>query len=141
VLQGFSCDVVGPVSREVLRKAERGDVEGALLGVNLRGEQIFAVLPELIALEPKIMMTSGHDDARLVAPEFRDLPRLAKPFDERAMCDAGSGEPARPKLPTLDLDPCCGWKQARRRQWIPFLSGQRSPFGPSAVADTVEPRT
>ncbi|CAL75372.1 putative response regulator receiver (CheY-like protein) [Bradyrhizobium sp. ORS 278] len=93
VLQGFGCEVIGPVSRvaEVLREAERGDLDGALLDVNLRGEQIFAILPQLIARELKIVITSGYDDATLFPPEFRGLPRLAKPFDERAlraMCQA-----------------------------------------------------
>ncbi|MGJ4892071.1 response regulator [Bradyrhizobium sp. HKCCYLR20261] len=87
VLQGFGCEVVGPVSRvgDVLREAERGGLDGALLDVNLRGEQIFAVLPQLIARELKIVITSGYDDATLFPPEFRALPRLAKPFDERAL--------------------------------------------------------
>jgi DNA-binding response OmpR family regulator len=93
VLQGFGCEVVGPVSRvgDVLREAERGGLDGALLDVNLRGEQIFAVLPQLIARELKIVITSGYDDETLFPPEFRSLPRLAKPFDERAlraMCEA-----------------------------------------------------
>ncbi|WP_257167151.1 hypothetical protein [Bradyrhizobium sp. SRS-191] len=87
VLQGFGCEVIGPVSRvpEVLREAERGNIDGALLDVNLRGEQIFAILPQLIALGLKIVITSGYDDATLFPPEFRNLPRLAKPFDERAL--------------------------------------------------------
>ncbi|NPU09147.1 hypothetical protein HL666_00055 [Bradyrhizobium sp. 83002] len=93
VLRDFGCDVIGPVSRvaDVLREAERGRLDGALLDVNLRGEQIFAVLPQLIALGLKIVITSGYDDATLFPPEFRSLPRLAKPFDERAlraMCEA-----------------------------------------------------
>lgn len=76
VLQGFGCEVVGPVSRvaEVLRRAGHGDLDGALLDVNLRGEQIFAILPQLIALGLKIIITSGYDDATLFPPEFRDLP-------------------------------------------------------------------
>ena len=93
VLQDFGCEVVGPVSRvgDVLREAERGGLDGALLDVNLHGEQIFAILPQLIALDLKIVIASGHDDATLFPPDFRDLPRLAKPFDERAlraMCEA-----------------------------------------------------
>jgi len=93
VLQDFGCDVVGPVSRvgDVLREAERGGLDGALLDVNLHGEQIFAILPQLIALDLKIVIASGHDDATLFPPDFRDLTRLAKPFDERAlraMCEA-----------------------------------------------------
>src|SRR5690242_67893 len=87
VLQGFGCEVVGPVSRvtEVLREAERGRLDGALLDVNLRGEQIFAVLPRLMELNLKIVITSGYDDATLFPEAFRTLPRLAKPFDERSL--------------------------------------------------------
>jgi two-component SAPR family response regulator len=93
VLQGFGCEVVGPVSRvnEVLREAERGRLDGALLDVNLRGEQIFAILPRLIELKLKIVITSGYDDATLFPEAFRTLPRLAKPFEERALrriCEA-----------------------------------------------------
>jgi DNA-binding NtrC family response regulator len=87
VLEGFGCEVVGPVSRvsDVLREAEHGGLDGALLDVNLRGEQIFAILPRLIELQLKIVITSGYDDASLYPQAFRALPRLAKPFDERAL--------------------------------------------------------
>jgi len=87
VLQGFGCEVVGPVSRvsEALREAERGGLDGALLDVNLRGEQIFAILPRLTELKLKIVITSGYDDATLFPQAFRTLPRLAKPFGERSL--------------------------------------------------------
>jgi DNA-binding response OmpR family regulator len=93
LLQEFGCEAIGPVSRvaEVLREAERGNLDGALLDVNLRGEQIFAILPQLIALGLKIVITSGDDDATHFPPDFRSLPLLAKPFDERALraiCEA-----------------------------------------------------
>jgi DNA-binding NarL/FixJ family response regulator len=87
VLQDFGCEVVGPVSRvaDVLREAERGGLDGALLDVNLRGEQIFAILPRLTELKLKIVITSGYDDATLFPEAFRSLPRVAKPFDERSL--------------------------------------------------------
>jgi CheY-like chemotaxis protein len=87
VLQGFGCEVVGPVSRvgDVLREAERGGLDGALLDVNLRGEQIFAILPRLTELKLKIVITSGYDDETLFPEAFRTLPRLAKPFGERSL--------------------------------------------------------
>ncbi|WP_315744875.1 MULTISPECIES: hypothetical protein [unclassified Bradyrhizobium] len=87
ILQSFGCEVVGPVSRvsEVLGEAERGGLDGALLDVNLRGEQIFAVLPRLIEQRLKLVITSGYDDATLYPPAFRSLPRLAKPFGEKAL--------------------------------------------------------
>jgi DNA-binding NtrC family response regulator len=87
VLLGFGCVVVGPVARvnDVLREAERGGLDGALLDVNLRGEQIFAILPRLTELKLKIVITSGYDDATLFPEAFRTLPRLAKPFGERSL--------------------------------------------------------
>jgi DNA-binding NarL/FixJ family response regulator len=87
VLQSFGCEVVGPVSRvnEVLREAERGGLDGALLDVNLRGEQIFAILPRLVELKLPIVITSGYDDATLFPEAFRSLPRLAKPFGESSL--------------------------------------------------------
>jgi DNA-binding NarL/FixJ family response regulator len=87
VLQGFGCEVVGPVSRvnEVLREAERGGLDGALLDINLRGEQIFAILPRLTELKLKIVITSGYDDDAQFPEAFRTLPRLAKPFGELSL--------------------------------------------------------
>ncbi|WP_315813355.1 hypothetical protein [Bradyrhizobium sp. SZCCHNR2028] len=62
----------------------------------LEGLRILVAEDEgLIALELKIVTTSGHDDATLFPPDIRGLPRLAKPFDKpfdkralRAMCEA-----------------------------------------------------
>src|SRR3954471_8600214 len=73
VLQGFGCEVVGPVARvnDVLREAERGVFDGALLPVILGGEQIFTVLPRLIELRLKIVITSGYDDGSLYPEAFR----------------------------------------------------------------------
>ena len=93
ILQGFGCEVIGPVSQvsEVLREAERGGLDGALLDVNLCGEQIFLVLPFLIEQRLKLVITSGYDDATLFPPAFRSLPHLAKPFGEQALqriCEA-----------------------------------------------------
>ena len=93
MLQGFGCEVVGPVSevREILQVVDAEQVDGALLDVNLRGRQVFEVLPELIRRKIPVMLTSGYDDATLFPPAFRDLPRISKPFDEatlRRMCAA-----------------------------------------------------
>jgi CheY-like chemotaxis protein len=91
MLQGFGCEVVGPVSEvgEILQLIDGEQVDGALLDVNLRGRQVFEVLPQLIGRKIPIMLTSGYDDAALFPPAFRDLPRISKPFDEatlRRMC-------------------------------------------------------
>jgi DNA-binding NarL/FixJ family response regulator len=86
-LQSFGCEVVGPVSRvdDVLSQVERHRPDGALLDVNLRGRQIFEVLPQLIGLRLRLIITSGYNDDSLFPPSFRTLPRIAKPFTEAAL--------------------------------------------------------
>jgi CheY-like chemotaxis protein len=91
MLQSFGCEVVGPVSevREILQVIEAEPIDGALLDVNLRGHQVFEILPEVIRRRIPVMLTSGYDDATLFPPAFRELPRISKPFDEatlRRMC-------------------------------------------------------
>ncbi len=87
MLAELGCEIVGPVAEvdEVLAAARGMRLDGALLDVNLRGRQVFAVLPELMAMGVPIVLTSGYDDETLFPPPFRALPRLAKPFDERAL--------------------------------------------------------
>jgi len=89
-LDHFGCEVVGPVGRieDVVRLARAGNLDGALLDVNLRGSQIFSVLPELLDLGLKVVLTSGYDDATLYPDAYRGLPRLSKPFDERRLRQA-----------------------------------------------------
>jgi DNA-binding NtrC family response regulator len=86
-LQELGCRIVGPIVRvqDVLRAAQDGEIDGALLDINLRGEQIFPILPELMRLGFPIIITSGYDDPTLFPEEFRQLPRIAKPVDPRAL--------------------------------------------------------
>jgi CheY-like chemotaxis protein len=91
MLQGFGCEVIGPVSEvhDILQMIETEPLDGALLDVNLRGRQVFEILPDIICRGIPVMLTSGYDDATLFPPAFRDLPRISKPFDEatlRRMC-------------------------------------------------------
>ena len=90
MLTRFGCHVVGPAARieDVIRLARAGQIDGALLDVNLRGRQIFDILPELLALDLKVVLTSGYDDATLFPPAFRGLPRISKPVDEKALREA-----------------------------------------------------
>jgi CheY-like chemotaxis protein len=92
MLESFGCAVVGPVSSvtEVLQYAAKGSLDGALLDVNLRGQQIFEILPKLETLGLRLIMTSGYNDATLFPAAFRRVPRIAKPFDEtelRRICE------------------------------------------------------
>jgi len=87
MLQSFGCEVVGPVSTvgEVLEYASKGGFDGALLDVNLRGQQIFEILPKLEKLGLRLIITSGYNDLTLFPEAFHRVPRIAKPFDERAL--------------------------------------------------------
>jgi DNA-binding NtrC family response regulator len=100
MLVDFGCEVVGPVAsvEDVLKKAERGGFECAVLDVNLRGRQIFEILPRLQSLGLKFIITSGYDDVTLFPPPFRAAPRIPKPFDEEDLlriCERVFASPAR----------------------------------------------
>lgn len=99
ILGDFGCKVIGPLATvdKVLERAQGRDFDGALLDVNLRGRQIFEILPALLALRLPLILTSGYDDASFFPPPFRAVPRLAKPFDEgqlRRICERVFAEAA-----------------------------------------------
>ena len=99
ILEEFGCEVVGPLASvdEVLEHAQRGGCDGALLDVNLRGRQIFEILPALQKLGLALIITSGYDDVTLFPAAFRTMPRVAKPFDERELrrvCEKVFASPA-----------------------------------------------
>jgi DNA-binding NarL/FixJ family response regulator len=78
MLENFGCELVGPLATvdEVLESARRGSLDGALLDVNLRGRQIFEILPELKKLGMRIILASGYDDPTLFPGMFRAMPRI-----------------------------------------------------------------
>jgi DNA-binding NtrC family response regulator len=95
-LLGFGCDVVGPLSElDEIVAAIRGEpLDGALLDVNLRGRQVFEILPEFLSRRIPVVLTSGYDDSTLFPHAFRALPRISKPFDHvmlRRVCTATMG--------------------------------------------------
>ena len=99
MLQGFGCEVIGPLSElpAILSAVRNQPLDGALLDVNLRGRQVFEILPEFISRKIPVVLTSGYDDASLFPPAFRELPRIAKPFDLATLhrvCAATMGAPA-----------------------------------------------
>jgi len=87
ILEDFGCSVFGPVASvdDVIETVRRERFDGALLDVNLRGRQIFEVLPALQKLGLRLIITSGYDDVTLFPAAFRTTPRVAKPFDEREL--------------------------------------------------------
>ena len=87
MLEGFGCEVVGPLSdlEDILFAIQAQHLDGALLDVNLRGRQVFDILPEFLSRNIPVVLTSGYDDASLFPHAFRELPRISKPFDQSTL--------------------------------------------------------
>jgi len=101
LLEDLGCNVVGPLANieGVLEAAESGGFDGALLDVNLRGRQIFEIVPALQKLGLRLIIASGYDDVTLFPAAFRTMPRVAKPFDQqelRRMCEMVFAKPSTP---------------------------------------------
>jgi DNA-binding NtrC family response regulator len=99
MLMDLGCEVVSPVAsvEAVLENAERGSFDGAVLDINLRGRQIFEILPKLQRIGLRLILTSGYDDVTLFPPPFRAVPRIPKPFEERELrriCERVFANPA-----------------------------------------------
>jgi two-component SAPR family response regulator len=87
ILRRFGCEVVGLISEvgDIIDAVKKHRPDGVLLDVNLRGRKVFDVLPELISFGVPCALSSGYDDPALFPAAFRNLPRIAKPFDESAL--------------------------------------------------------
>jgi CheY-like chemotaxis protein len=87
MLVELGCEVVGPVATvaEIERLAAVGDLDGAVLDVNLRGLPVFSALPALRARSVPVILSSGYDSSELFPEEFRDLPVLVKPYDRKEL--------------------------------------------------------
>ena len=87
MLHHFGYEVIGPISEvgDIIDAVRKHCPDGALLDVNLRGRKVFDVLPELTSFGVPFVLISGYDDPTLFPAAFRDLPRIAKPFDESAL--------------------------------------------------------
>jgi two-component SAPR family response regulator len=108
ILRRFGCEVVGLISEvgDIIDAVKKHHPDGVLLDVNLRGRKVFDVLPELISFGVPCALSSGYDDPALFPAAFRNLPRIAKPFDESALrrvcVEFGSlAEAQRGPLPAL----------------------------------------
>jgi CheY-like chemotaxis protein len=80
-LQRLGCEVVGPVGRleRALELARTTALDGALLDVNIKGGVVYPVAEELLARKVPVVLSTGYGRDTL-APAFRDLPYLRKPF-------------------------------------------------------------
>lgn len=74
-------EVVGPVGdlAGAMQLAEQGDLDAAVLDVNLRGTMSYPIADSLRRHEVPLMFLTGYDGWSM--PEnYRDVPRAAKPF-------------------------------------------------------------
>lgn len=80
-LEEFGCQVIGPASHLTrgLDLARRERLDGALLDVNLAGERCFPIAAILAERAIPFAFLTGYGDTA-IAPEFREVPRLSKPF-------------------------------------------------------------
>ena len=56
---------------------------------------MFEILPEFISRKIPVVLTSGYDDVTLFPRDFRELPRISKPFDHvmlRQVCAIAMGQ-------------------------------------------------
>ena len=55
-------------------------LDGAILDVNLNGEEVFPLADELISRGVPVIFSTGYDGASALPAPYRDRPRLEKPF-------------------------------------------------------------
>jgi DNA-binding response OmpR family regulator len=81
--------VIGPFATvaEAMKSLEDGAVEGAILDINLRGEEVFPLASELRRRQIPYAFTTGYGEVILPA-EHRDVPRWQKPFEPAVMVDS-----------------------------------------------------
>lgn len=82
-LQSHGCEIVGPIGRlpQALSAAREQRLDGALLDVNLAGEQCFPVADILQERDIPFVFITGYDTQSSIPPRFHGAERLTKPFD------------------------------------------------------------
>jgi DNA-binding LytR/AlgR family response regulator len=137
MLRRFGCEIIGPISEvdDIVGAARTHNPDGAFLDVNLRGRKVFDVMPEMMSLGVPCVLSSGYDDPMLFPAAFRDLPRIAKPFDEKALrcaCAAfgllAETRQAEARQANRGGEHCAVPFPRRRRAALPAL-----PVGPEGV--------
>ena len=83
-LVDLGCAPFGPVAQvhEAMGLARRGNLDAALLDVDLRGEQVFAVAEELERQGVPVIFASGYGQDEVFPAPFARHPRLCKPYGE-----------------------------------------------------------
>ncbi len=79
--------VIGPAGRlpPAVVLAHEEPLDGALLDVNLEGDLSFPVARQLAARDIPVIFLTAYDNPSLFPDEYRNYPRVRKPFDEREL--------------------------------------------------------
>ena len=84
-LTAVGCSVLGPAAR--LEKAwplVEQEFDGAILDVDLDGEEAYPLAVRLRERGVPFILTTGYE-ATSLHPDFRDAPRIEKPFEVEAL--------------------------------------------------------
>jgi CheY-like chemotaxis protein len=80
-LNSFGCVVIGPAGRlpEAIRLAEAEAIDGALLDLNIDGDEVYAAAEKLAERDIPFVFITGYRANHIKEP-YRDRPILQKPF-------------------------------------------------------------
>jgi CheY-like chemotaxis protein len=90
LLVEHGAEILGPLPtvRESVRAvAEVAGIDCAVLDINLRGEDVFAVAQMLRQRGIPFVLATGYGEAH-IPDEYRSAPRLEKPFEPAALLNA-----------------------------------------------------
>jgi len=91
LLHNAGAEVIGPFSRLepalTFLETGAGNLDGAVLDVNLNGEKSYPIANRLIALAILFCFSTGYGSSAL-DPAYQHLPRCEKPFSEQALITA-----------------------------------------------------
>jgi CheY-like chemotaxis protein len=81
ILKDFGCVVIGPAGRlpEAIRLAESEVIDGALLDLNIDGDEVYAAAEKLAERDIPFAFITGYR-AKHLKELYRDRPVLQKPF-------------------------------------------------------------
>ncbi len=81
-LEGAGSIVIGPAARlpQALALARAEELDGAVLDVNLNGTMSFPLAALLEERQVPFIFLTGYDNGSVVPPEYRHVPRIAKPW-------------------------------------------------------------
>jgi CheY-like chemotaxis protein len=87
LLQELGCRVVGPLSRVEAILPKAGDIDCALLDIDLRGHRCYEAAQSLRDRGVSVAFVTGYTEMPDCPAGLEALPRLRKPFDRRELVD------------------------------------------------------